>query len=405
MAIKLSVSHGDGADPKESVYDKDNITIGRKKGNDLVLPDPEKRVSGKHAQVETRGGLTLLIDLQSMNGTFLNERKIKSNQPVDLKQGDRITIGGYQIRFQRAEAEYDPTTIQSMPGHLAAELAEELSEAYTKHMDDPPEARQTTLKDLVRSRINNPDPEYQRAVLSQLRNRFGASGESPPTATMVRRKDQEITTHEKLYQAGHKAVRSIAEKFGGGEKLDSAEDVEKFGLLIEQALDVTFNWLSKCLRGRKEFEDQFSADLTMIFGKGSNPIKDAGTPEEIGKYLLNWGRDQNPKPRKTALEGAFKDLTMHQMGLLAGVQDCLKTVLDRLSPRFVEHELYKETGSVGRLYLKFSLAKSAWRKYAESHKQMFEENSKLFNEVIYPKIREGYLAAHAEAGEEAERKA
>ncbi len=42
--------------------------------------------------------------------------------------------------------------------------------------------------------------------------------------------------------------------------------------------------------------------------------------------------------------------------------------------------------------------KRAWEIYVVKHREMFEENSKLFNEVIYPSIRKGYLASHAGEG-------
>jgi len=70
-------------------------TIGRKPGNDIVLEDAD--VSGQHAQIKVDGSVYILEDLQSTNGTFLNDSRISS--PVRLNSGALIKLGGTQIQF------------------------------------------------------------------------------------------------------------------------------------------------------------------------------------------------------------------------------------------------------------------------------------------------------------------
>jgi hypothetical protein len=93
---------------------------------------------------------------------------------------------------------------------------------------------------------------------------------------------------------------------------------------------------------------------------------------------------------RDALDNAFKDLTMHQLGLLAGVQESLSAVLKRLDPKVVEQE-GKDMGKGGFLA---SSEKRAWKRYSEVFHEIFAENSKMFNELIYPNVRKGYLALH-----------
>jgi len=38
--------------------------------------------------------------------------------------------------------------------------------------------------------------------------------------------------------------------------------------------------------------------------------------------------------------------------------------------------------------------KRAWKRYSEVFHEIFAENSKMFNELIYPNVRKGYLALH-----------
>ncbi|MDJ0819043.1 MAG: FHA domain-containing protein, partial [Desulfobacterales bacterium] len=69
-----------------------SLTIGRREDNTIVIEDPA--VSSHHAKVEALGGRFVLIDLQSKNGSFVNEQLINSHW---LKDGDIITIGDHTL--------------------------------------------------------------------------------------------------------------------------------------------------------------------------------------------------------------------------------------------------------------------------------------------------------------------
>ncbi|MDD4238911.1 MAG: FHA domain-containing protein, partial [Desulfotomaculaceae bacterium] len=59
--------------------------------------------SNRHALIFFKEGQYWLEDLQSTNGTFLNEVKI--DQPTVLVDGDIIKIGGIIFQFVRWEHE------------------------------------------------------------------------------------------------------------------------------------------------------------------------------------------------------------------------------------------------------------------------------------------------------------
>ena len=77
-----------------------SLTIGRRETNDVVIEDPS--VSGHHAKIDSLGDRFVLIDLQSKNGSFVNEQLINSHW---LKHEDMITIGGYSLLFDKHENE------------------------------------------------------------------------------------------------------------------------------------------------------------------------------------------------------------------------------------------------------------------------------------------------------------
>jgi hypothetical protein len=70
------------------------VTIGRAPSNDISLPD--RAVSKRHAVVGRVKGQTIVKDLGSQNGTFLNERRIDR---AVLASGDKLRIGEVTLRF------------------------------------------------------------------------------------------------------------------------------------------------------------------------------------------------------------------------------------------------------------------------------------------------------------------
>ena len=84
----------DGQDVQEFVLDKNDITIGRTANNDIVIDN--MAVSTHHATVHLKIGGAVLIDMDSTNGTFVNDQKI--NRHI-LQDGDSIGIGKHQIIF------------------------------------------------------------------------------------------------------------------------------------------------------------------------------------------------------------------------------------------------------------------------------------------------------------------
>lgn len=71
------------------------LTIGRSPGNDIVIDN--LAVSNEHARVISVGDHFTVEDLQSLNGTFVNNRKV-AHKTV-LRDGDLIGIGKHTLVF------------------------------------------------------------------------------------------------------------------------------------------------------------------------------------------------------------------------------------------------------------------------------------------------------------------
>ena len=76
---------------------KPTMTIGRKEGNDIIIPI--ETVSSNHAVLTNEAGNWFIADNNSTNGIILNGNKIQKHI---LKQGDKIQLGGALMTFQLA---------------------------------------------------------------------------------------------------------------------------------------------------------------------------------------------------------------------------------------------------------------------------------------------------------------
>jgi len=80
------------------ITEKRRVSVGRTPDNDIVLDN--RGVSRRHSIIEFGDKQAIIIDNESLNGTFVNSRKI--NEEV-LKDNDLITIGKYNLIYHSQE--------------------------------------------------------------------------------------------------------------------------------------------------------------------------------------------------------------------------------------------------------------------------------------------------------------
>ena len=213
-----------------------------------------------------------------------------------------------------------------------------------------------------------------------------ARGETPkrepvPTQTEA----TVVAAPDDVNAAAYKLISEVSLHFLGEGHFHTVDEVKRFGALIRLTLEVAMEWMGRSLKGRDEFKDQFSAPLTQIFARSLNPVKKGQDITQIANFLLDWREERDLDEIKGSLQHAFQDMAKHQMGLLAGVQQFVSELQTKLDPVTIE----KDAG--GGI---FGGAKKAWERYADLYGETFAESSKLFNELIYPSIRKGYIFSH-----------
>lgn len=90
-----------------SLTGRQEFTLGRVSGSQSVLPDIdlapydayEKGTSRLHASIKLDGQFVSVIDLGSVNGTYLNGKPIPVHEPQALGNGDMISLGELKVQI------------------------------------------------------------------------------------------------------------------------------------------------------------------------------------------------------------------------------------------------------------------------------------------------------------------
>lgn len=122
---------------KRHVLGDEPLVVGRGSENHLVLENDS--VSRKHCRVEKRGTSWFVVDMESTNGTYVNDEQVRDHQ---LRRGDQVKVGdtilkylaGSDVEAQYHETIYRMTIIDGLTGahnrrHLMETLERELPRA------------------------------------------------------------------------------------------------------------------------------------------------------------------------------------------------------------------------------------------------------------------------------------
>jgi len=91
----------------EVTVDK-KLVVGRSDPTSQVFPEIdlapfgalEKGVSRRHARLLSRRGIVMIEDLASINGTFLNGKRLIPYLPEVVRDGDQLQIGSLSLQVE-----------------------------------------------------------------------------------------------------------------------------------------------------------------------------------------------------------------------------------------------------------------------------------------------------------------
>lgn len=337
ITIVVRVPRGSTVEVSEHSFTRGKILVGRSPDCDLVLPGDEVRVSRQHVRIEKLDKGYQLVDLGSRNGTLLNNALITPNSTHNLRVGDTIKMGAVELLVQGFEVSTG-----------SAQKAAGTSARQAPAAADAPDAR-------------------------------AAQAAPPPAAAASDPKPADAL----------KALQALSKHYVGDTEFADGAQIRMFTEKIRVTLDAMLEGLFRILAARKQFEGEFDAHVTMAFQRASNPLKDAADLGAFKRYPVDWQSKTTPLEIHDALQRAVSDISQHQVGILAGMQDVLNAIIKKLDPAALE----KQAGGGGIFRGK---EKAAWRLYKQTYSEFLSQSSKLFNDIVYPNLQKGYLMSHKE---------
>jgi pilus assembly protein CpaF len=232
-----------GGESEQLTFDKDEVTIGRLAGNDIVLN--KGNVSKYHSRIVLKDGKFIVVDLKSTNGTFVNGKKIAA--PLVVRPTDKIYVGDYIINVE--EGAGDEEQAQDEEGYADEEQEggsddegadegeaddqgeyEEDEQQYEDEEEAPPEEdpknMPASLAAALRKNRKHVDPRLEAYANLQkdIHDRLIEYLD-------LRRLDMDRLGDEELWKRTEKAIRDLIEQMDADQEIP--EEIDREMLLTD----------------------------------------------------------------------------------------------------------------------------------------------------------------------------
>jgi type VI secretion system protein ImpI/type VI secretion system protein len=378
----------DTVPPQTRTVPGGEFSIGRGAENDWVLPDPERVLSKRHCLLGYRSGGWQVADV-STNGTFLNgeAEPIGRGQSRDLRDGDRLRLGAYEIELriaevaipQRASAsrsnpfaldpfaspaapssgpldqdpllrggpDHDPFARGLVPASINLPpdydpLAPEPAEAaftgptqpdHSPHLDDAfrPAVARSLLPD---DWDYEPAPQSRPAISPAP---VGAEPAAEAPATEPPSSPPRAAPPAAPALPGQAAPTAPADDllaaFLRGTGLSEVRPAEPAAAM--EALGAAFRALVSGLRlaliARSAIKGEFRIEQTLIRSRGNNPLKFSADDDDALLALLGAGRPVEMSAAE-AIADALRDMRLHEIATVAAMRSAVRALFARFDP-------------------------------------------------------------------------
>jgi type VI secretion system protein ImpI len=441
----------DAVPPQTRTVPSGEFSIGRGRENDWVLCDPERFLSNRHCLLAYRSDRWQIADL-STNGTFLNgeAEPIGRGQPRDLRDGDRLRLGPYEIELRIAEAalparasartdpfdpfamaprgardpfaapagreldqdpllrsrpDQDPFGVGLAPPSISLPadyepLAPEPDETpfagptqpdHSSHIEDAfavPVARAVLPEDWDRDLIPPPATAASRTVVEPTPTAAAPSSApvSPPTPSLA-----PVPAPAPPASA---PVGDLLAAFLRGAGLhdihpaDPASAMEVLG----GAFRAFVSGLRQALIARAAIKRELRIEQTMIRNRGNNPLKFSADDEDALTALIGAGR-RTEMGAVEAVTDALRDMRLHELATVAAMQSAVRALLAEFDP--VKLRLSAERGGLD--FVPMQRKAHAWDAFEALHSRVIQALADNFDSAFGKAFARAYERALAEA--------
>lgn len=338
--------------------------IGRHQSNDWVLRDPDRYVSGRHAEIEHRGGSWWLRDL-STNGTFVNESDaaLGPDRAHQLTNGDRIRIGEYEIEVEISGG-------NDFPANEALSISDQ-------DLDAALEVK-SLLSTGKRERDSRPRPRADRGAARPAAATAGA-------ATRARDEQELWPGIVALCRGAGIDPRALPP-----EARSSA--LQHAGQLLRETL-VGFTELA---RTRADFAGEFGIASGARHRDATSPLVQIAAVEQLLEMLLA-GRGPGDGRAIDEIRGQFARARHHEIAVSASLREALTAVFEKLDPDELEAQLGRRAHGTAAAEMQVRL----WNRYRELFRATVQPGEAGLPAVFLVAFARAYeaISAGGEAGD------
>ena len=97
--------------PIAATFGVEGGSVGRADSNTLSLPDPERRISRRQAEVLPSGSDFTIKNVGSANPIIVRDKSLALGESAKLEHGDQVRIGGYLLEVSCGARGDEPTAV------------------------------------------------------------------------------------------------------------------------------------------------------------------------------------------------------------------------------------------------------------------------------------------------------
>jgi FHA domain-containing protein len=168
---------------------------------------------------------------------------------------------------------------------------------------------------------------------------------------------------------------------------------DAFGALTPELMELMGKMMNSCLQGtidllalRSLVKQEVKADVTVVVMRNNNPLKFFPDSETVLTQMLRKKMPGFMEPLE-AIDDAFRNLTGHQKGVVAGTRASMEKVIRRLRPERIESALKP---SVLHAAIPFQRKAALWDLYRQQHHSVAGESQDQFKTLFGADFLEAY---------------
>ncbi len=180
---------------------------------------------------------------------------------------------------------------------------------------------------------------------------------------------------------------TLYQKLGLRKELITTIDKETFADDIATVLLSTTQGVMSLLASRTAFKQESRLSATLIKPRSNNPIKFSIDPVDTLEMLLV-KKKKGYMAAGDAYDEALKDIQLHQMAFMSGLQGTLVGLLAELAPEAIE----KKVNVKSKRFMGLNSNSQCWQVYKEKQQSLARNVSENLNEILGSYFSDAYQA-------------